>query len=299
MSGVPGKYAKKCICEICGNQFEKAVYPSYIARFGKPRFCSVKCRNSYCASQKKPIPVSKRSGWRKCVTCGKWGLRNGDYCSLHYDYRTLWNDEMTDFLVKNYPTRGAEWVAKKLKLTPKQVHQKVTLLGIRLTDEARDRLVSQVAREYMTKNNPMFESENRQKVKQWYIDHPKEAAERVTRIMEGNRRIQKDKPTKLEIALFAHLDTLGVEYEPFFLVKPKWIVDAKCGNTIIQADGDYWHGHPRFEPLTERQLTQKRRDKAQDAYLTTCGYTVARIWESDMCIEAVSKALGLDPSIIS
>jgi len=57
----------------------------------------------------------------------------------------------------------------------------------------------------------------------------------------------------------------------------------ECRTIVIQFDGDYWHGNPRKYPvLTERQKKQVKRDRAQDAYLISCGYRVIRIWESDL-----------------
>src|SRR3990172_1489799 len=131
----------------------------------------------------------------------------------------------------------------------------------------------------MTENNPIKNEEVVKKVRDYRKAHPEVHERIMIKLLEGHQRIQKDKPTKLEQKLFAVLDSLQVPYEQFYLIKPKFIVDVKIDNLIIQADGDYWHGHPRFEPLTERQAAQQKRDKAQDAYLQKCGYTVIRIWE--------------------
>jgi G:T-mismatch repair DNA endonuclease (very short patch repair protein) len=87
------------------------------------------------------------------------------------------------------------------------------------------------------------------------------------------------------------LECFGVDFQAQLFIKPNFIVDIAIGNVIIQIDGDYWHGHHRFEPLTDRQKSQKKRDYAQDRYLSKMGYTVERIWESDISDSAIKEIL--------
>jgi very-short-patch-repair endonuclease len=49
------------------------------------------------------------------------------------------------------------------------------------------------------------------------------------------------------------------------------MVDFKCGNRIIEFDGDYWHDNTK----------QKIIDKKRDEYLKSKGYNIMRIWESE------------------
>jgi very-short-patch-repair endonuclease len=138
----------------------------------------------------------------------------------------------------------------------------------------------------------MFRDEVKDKVKAYWNSHPQEKEEHKRKFMEGHSRLRKDKPTKLEDKLCKILSDLHLEFEPQAIIKDKFIVDIRIGKIIIQADGDYWHGHPRFEPLTDRQKAQQKRDKAQDKYLVACGYTVIRIWESDMSHHLVESLLN-------
>jgi G:T-mismatch repair DNA endonuclease (very short patch repair protein) len=205
--------------------------------------------------------------------------------------RKTWTKEQENYVREHYPTEGAKVVSDALGRSMKSIHLKATRMGVNLTKEATRRLVHSQARKYMRRDNPMKRPEVRSKVRQWREDHPEEA-ERIHRaLMEGQQRLQQRKTSKLEKRLQEILDNLGVSYEPTALIKPKFIVDIRINDLIIQADGDYWHGHPRFYPLTERQLKQQQRDVAQTAYLIACGYTVIRIWESDMCEKAVVSAL--------
>lgn len=93
---------------------------------------------------------------------------------------------------------------------------------------------------------------------------------------------ERKRTSKLEAKCAKYLDMLGIEYEYQAIIKDKFVVDFRIGNIILQCDGDYWHGHPRFEPLTDKQKQQQIRDASQDKYLQARGYTIIRIWESDM-----------------
>jgi very-short-patch-repair endonuclease len=104
-------------------------------------------------------------------------------------------------------------------------------------------------------------------------------------------RLHRDQPSGYELSIRTALDELGIVYESSFVIKDKFIVDIKIGNLIIEADGDYWHGHPRFEPLSERQLKQQQRDVARNKYLLACGYQLERIWESDFTTDHLKTIL--------
>lgn len=100
----------------------------------------------------------------------------------------------------------------------------------------------------------------------------------------------------LERLGYSLLDALGVDYLPQHLIGDKFCVDAfiPASGLVVQFDGDYWHGHPaRFPAPSPRQTKRMALDKSQDAYMTACGYTVVRLWESDMkhSQEAVLNAI--------
>ena len=129
----------------------------------------------------------------------------------------------------------------------------------------------------------------RKKVSAYWRAHPEQHQRIYVRAVQAS---QRKNPSGLERKLWAILDDIGVSYDTQVIIKPKFVVDVMIENLIIQADGDYWHGHPdRFPILTSRQKRQRKRDRAQDAYLHACGYTVVRIWESDMSHDTVLSVL--------
>lgn len=272
-------------CELCGNTIS--------TKYGK-RFCSLQCRNTYVSRQKvkKPIPSNgKRFYRRQCFKCGKISDRAGDYCQKCRRHPHRWTEEEERILIEHYATQGAMFCAKLIGRPLQGVRVKARKLGLSIEQDAYKRLVHGAAQAYMTEHNPMLNSETVEKVQDYYRQHPDKKEARHKRFMEGHSQLRKDKPSKLEAKMCSILDTFGITYEAQFLIKDKFIVDVRIGNIIIQADGEYWHGHPRFEPLTERQLKQQTRDKAQDKYLASCGYTVYRIWERDMNTETIKSIL--------
>lgn len=206
--------------------------------------------------------------------------------------QAVWTSAALEVLVREYPSSGADACAALLGLSPAQVLDKANKLRLRVSTETRRRLVHDAASRHMVANNPMRRPECRDKVVAWRAAHPDESA-RLSAIAIAAQ--SKKKPSGLERKLWSLLDGFGVDYEVQAVIKRHFVVDVRIGRLVIEADGDYWHGHPRLGALTERQRKQQARDRSRDAYLRACGYTVVRIWESDMSAEAVFAALALQP----
>lgn len=269
-----------------------------------------------CRERKKPPRPKERA----CIRCGKMGQRNSNLClqcaglekpdyrgyvcacgkpkdfmskSCHDCYHpNPWTGAEDEIIRALYPSKGAKSLMALLpQRTYNNIRDRAYKLGVVLNKKMYRKTVHDKAAQHMRQHNPSRQpgaSERLSKAGQEAWKRPEVAA----KMLKGSRDAQKGKPTKLELKLFSILDSLGIAYESYVIVKPKFIVDVRIGNVIIQADGDWWHGHPRFYPLTATQHKQQLRDKAQDAYMAQCGYTVIRIWESDMCLESVISALA-------
>jgi DNA mismatch endonuclease (patch repair protein) len=70
---------------------------------------------------------------------------------------------------------------------------------------------------------------------------------------------------------------------------------------VIQADGDYWHGLSAARSgRTPSALVLRniQRDRAQDKYLSAAGWTILRLWESELlrdpegCLRRIHKILN-------
>ncbi len=199
----------------------------------------------------------------------------------------IWSPEDIAFLDAHYPNNGAAWVAERIDKTHGQIISKANRLKIGLTKKATRRIVHDKAAQHMRADNPSRRpgASERMSVA---------AAGRkdvLAKLFAGHAKLQRDKPSKLELRACAILDSLGVAYEAHVIIKTNFVIDIKIDGLIIECDGDWWHGHPRYGRLTERQVAQQRRDAARNKYLTTCGYRVVRIWESDMGLDVMRRVL--------
>ena len=96
--------------------------------------------------------------------------------------------------------------------------------------------------------------------------------------------------TKIELKIQRFLEELGIKYIKQFYVKEiknKYRCDIfiPLFNLIIEIDGDYFHGNPKFyskEQLSEKQKEQKIRDKLRTDQLIQRGFRVIRLWENDI-----------------
>lgn len=277
-------------CELCGEEIKN--------RSAK-RFCSILCRNKNnvkykhkkakrckCGAALRP----KYSICHKCLLELPMSVRSKQYNIL------VWREDEIDYLRKHYPTEGAERLAQHFGIPRDKVLARVASLKITLLPETRKRIAVENSRERMINNNPMHDDDSKQKMLDWWNDNPEAQENRTTKHLKWLQKRDRRNPSSLEKRLHNILDDFGVEYQISFIIKPKFVVDIRIGDLIIQADGDYWHGHPRFEPLTDRQVNQQKKDKAQDRYLNTCGYKVERVWESDMDenhIKSILKKHGI------
>ncbi len=81
-------------------------------------------------------------------------------------------------------------------------------------------------------------------------------------------------PTSIEIKLYKELTKRQIVFQDQYLINDKFWVDAyvPSKNLIIEADGNYWHSLPKM----------MKKDKAENAYLTKCGYNLLRLSETEI-----------------
>jgi very-short-patch-repair endonuclease len=54
-------------------------------------------------------------------------------------------------------------------------------------------------------------------------------------------------------------------------------------NTLIEIDGDYWHGNPEiFEEQNAMQRRAAKNDGYKDVLAKGLGYKIERVWENDL-----------------
>jgi very-short-patch-repair endonuclease len=93
------------------------------------------------------------------------------------------------------------------------------------------------------------------------------------------------KRTSIEIKMADELAKRGIEYTEQYNLGDKFLLDFFLPEykIVIECDGDYWHRIPK----------NVRRDKAKNAYIKACGYSLYRFWESEInedveaCVDVV------------
>ena len=80
--------------------------------------------------------------------------------------------------------------------------------------------------------------------------------------------------TSIEIKLYQELKDRGLLFEKQKLINGRFLVDAYIPslNLVIEADGNYWHSLERVV----------KKDKAENAYLTKCGFNLLRLSETQI-----------------
>jgi len=94
--------------------------------------------------------------------------------------------------------------------------------------------------------------------------------------------------TSIELHIKDVLDKNNIKYEHPFNFNNKFACDfaVPSKKLIIECDGDYWHNREDI----------KKRDKAKNAYITTCGWNMLRFWEHEInnnissCEEKICRA---------
>lgn len=221
-----------------------------------------------------------------CETCGKpISTKRNKKCRACIGYKA-WTEHEDSFIKQYYSQYGTQWCAVKLSRSPQKIRDRAHALGVRLTKKAYYRIVhsAAIAKNTGIKHTP----EQNEASRQYAIAHLDFFKEQL---MKGRLKYQRSKPTKLEQRLSDILKELHLQFETQVPFGTRYLVDALIGNVVIEADGDWWHGHPRFEPLNEQQLKKQEMDRRKDSYFLEKNYKVVRIWECDMTFDNVQKAL--------
>lgn len=292
-------------CEFCKSPFYRRLNEK-LCRFQARRFCSIRCRNLHNARLKKAAPLITKI----CPNCNSlfqvpcWNSKQV-FCSASCaasgtnNPNSKWTAQQIQLLESQYPLRGAAWCAEHLPFSPQQILSKASRCSLKLTQKARSNVVGEVNRTRMLNKNPMKDPEVAAKcfaTRKTLGVHEKT----LKKLQAACHAIIREKPSKLQKKFYDALSKADIQFEKEYLIKPKFYVDAAIpkASIILQVDGCYWHGCPdHFPELSKQQEKQKARDRAQDKYLTGCGWTILRFWECKInnelenCIKRVQRVL--------
>jgi len=103
-------------------------------------------------------------------------------------------------------------------------------------------------------------------------------------MIEAGIKAQSNKDTGIENKVENILQENNIDYK-----KQIWIEDFRPDfflpnhNLIIEADGDYWYGHPKkYDELDEIQQRTKEKDKQKEEYFAQSEYELERFWGSEI-----------------
>lgn len=109
------------------------------------------------------------------------------------------------------------------------------------------------------------------------------------------RRMGSVSPTTIEMATYAALDELGIDYLPQHQLG-RFMVDAFLPtlNTAIEVQGDYFHCNPASYPDGPKSDMQRKaiaKDRERLACLSEQGYRIVQLWERDIRTEGARTLL--------
>ncbi|MFA6982207.1 MAG: DUF559 domain-containing protein [Patescibacteria group bacterium] len=102
--------------------------------------------------------------------------------------------------------------------------------------------------------------------------------------LAGSMTLRKRNPTNLEVKIGQELDRVGIKHLSQYLINNRFCVDEYLPehNMVIEVDGKYWHDMDRII----------KKDKAENAYLSKCGYRIIRIPEKDVSSFSAASLLS-------
>jgi len=304
------------ICKQCGKEFAYYKAPCVAIR----QFCSNECFG---------ISIRKGWEWKSCPICGKNYLvkkTDKNYakktaCSIQCTRKLnrlenggqirqkliesgfiFWTDERRQILVENYPIRGTKWCAEQIGRSISSIESQVHILGLKRDPDilrTEQKLANGLMAYFKTKGHPSRDPEIVKRMiktrRERYGDADRQ------KLMAATRRLRLTHSSKLQEGVRSRLLDAGFVFEYEYLLDGNFVVDIAFlkEKLVLQIDGCYWHGHKcRKEKLTDRQISQTRRDKSQDAYCKAHGWIVLRIWECeiekhwDECFAKIITALN-------
>ena len=167
----------------------------------------------------------------------------------------------------------------------------IALKGHKVTEEAKNKM-----KENHVGMLKVFSEEHKRKIRENAQVNPnygmkgkKHNKETIEKIKEQRKtQIFPLKDTSIELKIQYFLKLLHIEFATHYYTKEishayQCDILIPSTKTIIECDGDYWHGNTkRFPNLNELQLKQIEKDKIRTKELKEKGFRVIRLWEEEI-----------------
>ncbi len=176
------------------------------------------------------------------------------------------------------------------------------LKGRVFSEESKEKMRKHALKRFADKKNHPFYGKKRPDVAKINSEkfkgityeqrHGKKRSDEIKKKLSDKRAIQifPFQDTKIELKIQGFLEELNIEYIKHFYMKYikshyRCDIFIPSKNMVIEVDGDFWHGNPKFydkKALSEKQKEQKIRDHLRTDQMKQFGYDVVRLWEDDI-----------------
>ena len=104
---------------------------------------------------------------------------------------------------------------------------------------------------------------------------------------KGGMSFSKMNNTHIELSMKQILSDLNIKYNFQYFISTKdnkycfdFYIPEK--NILIECDGDYWHGNPKFyKTLNDIQIKNQQKDLRKNDFALKMGYKLIRFWEDE------------------
>lgn len=256
----------------------------------------IKCGE--CSTIKK---INYRSAITKkkyvCQSCIKKGENNPFYGKTHSNQtKNLQRQvKLGMYEGKNNPFYGKTHSEETKKILSKKcarfgadnpfygkTHKSETKKKIKLGgDNYRSKLTS--------REKKLISNRTKEQQKLLYKNNPKDYIEKRRKAGLASAKSDKNyKMNKLEKKFQDILFGLGHEFEYSVIINyMQFDFGNKDKRILIEINGDYWHGNPKFygknkRQLNETQLNKKKIDKKKQSFAKEYGFKLLTFWEYDI-----------------
>jgi G:T-mismatch repair DNA endonuclease (very short patch repair protein) len=226
----------------------------------------------------------KRKLNRKCEICESpiSDYNKSGYCNKHINRNGVNNP----FYGKKHSKETIEKIIKVTSINSKKLWQ---------NKEYRDKVIKGVSKP----RKESFKKEQRERIKQWYIDNPIQKEIRSNKMKNSwkkgaivkNNNFHSSK-SKMQHALYKNLKEVidWIEENACIKIKTKWVfpdILIEKDGIIIEFYGNYWHANPKIykeNDIVHHNIKAKEiweSDKARIKMLENQGYSVIIIWQDE------------------
>ncbi len=246
-----------CKCEQCGNLINKETIYISRSRINVPKYCCNDCYQNHLNEYKEKQRIKLKT--KKCRICGKEYVYDDSRPRLG----TCSNEQCK--------TIAREKINNKIKKTHwTHKHNKNDIIEKRVNTRLKnDKEQNRQYKAWNKGKTGIYSKETIEKIRQATIKQLSE------------QRVHK---TGIEKIIENLLKENNINYKYSFILENRQFDFCLLDyNIIIECDGDYWHGNPKFYSiLTEQQKMKQKDDLIKTNIAQNNNFFIFHFWEYDI-----------------